>query len=65
MQHCLLFKVLKVLICELLHVQDNFGRLHDRSKETPKALKQISRLFPNKVAIQLPQVLNPDMFMVK
>ncbi|KAJ4727660.1 AAA-type ATPase family protein [Melia azedarach] len=34
---------------------DNFGRLHDRSKETPKALKQISRLFPNKVAIQLPQ----------
>lgn len=34
---------------------DNFGRLHDRSKETPKALKQISRLFPNKVTIQLPQ----------
>ncbi|KDO87277.1 hypothetical protein CISIN_1g000858mg [Citrus sinensis] len=34
---------------------DNFSRLHDRSKETPKALKQISRLFPNKVTIQLPQ----------
>ncbi|XP_010556748.1 PREDICTED: uncharacterized protein LOC104825975 [Tarenaya hassleriana] len=34
---------------------DNFGRLHDRSKETPKSMKQITRLFPNKVAIQLPQ----------
>ncbi|CAA2971848.1 AAA+-type ATPase [Olea europaea subsp. europaea] len=34
---------------------DNFGRLHDRSKETPKALKQLSRLFPNKVTIQIPQ----------
>ncbi|ESQ37911.1 hypothetical protein EUTSA_v10028366mg [Eutrema salsugineum] len=34
---------------------DNFGKLHDRSKETPKSLKQITRLFPNKVAIQLPQ----------
>ncbi|KAG2244361.1 hypothetical protein Bca52824_093808 [Brassica carinata] len=26
-----------------------------RSKETPKSLKQITRLFPNKIAIQLPQ----------
>ncbi|XP_022758008.1 uncharacterized protein LOC111305081 isoform X2 [Durio zibethinus] len=34
---------------------DNFGRLHDRSKETPKTLKQVTRLFPNKVTIQLPQ----------
>ncbi|XP_050266466.1 uncharacterized protein LOC126710130 [Quercus robur] len=34
---------------------DNFGRLHDRSKEIPKAMKQLSRLFPNKVTIQLPQ----------
>ncbi|KDP28140.1 hypothetical protein JCGZ_13911 [Jatropha curcas] len=34
---------------------DNFGRLHDRSKETPKTMKQLARLFPNKVAIQLPQ----------
>ncbi|KAL4353800.1 hypothetical protein GQ457_06G029950 [Hibiscus cannabinus] len=34
---------------------DNFGRLHDRSKETPKTMKQVSRLFPNKVTIQLPQ----------
>ncbi|XP_060961644.1 uncharacterized protein LOC115698051 [Cannabis sativa] len=34
---------------------DNFGRLHDRSKETPKTTKQLTRLFPNKVAIQLPQ----------
>ncbi|KAH6766382.1 AAA-type ATPase family protein [Perilla frutescens var. hirtella] len=34
---------------------DNFGRLHDRNKETPKIMKQLSRLFPNKVAIQIPQ----------
>ncbi|KAA8543111.1 hypothetical protein F0562_021394 [Nyssa sinensis] len=34
---------------------DNFGRLHDRSKETPKAMKQLTRLFPNKVNIQMPQ----------
>ncbi|MBA0802530.1 hypothetical protein Gohar_012813, partial [Gossypium harknessii] len=34
---------------------DNFGRLHDRSKETPKTMKQVARLFPNKVTIQLPQ----------
>ncbi|XP_039025174.1 uncharacterized protein LOC120158386 isoform X4 [Hibiscus syriacus] len=27
---------------------DNFGRLQDRSKETPKTMKQVSRLFPNK-----------------
>ncbi|CAH9096056.1 unnamed protein product [Cuscuta epithymum] len=34
---------------------DNFGRLHDRNKETPKAFKQLARLFPNKVMIQIPQ----------
>ncbi|KAJ7977549.1 AAA-type ATPase family protein [Quillaja saponaria] len=34
---------------------DNFGRLHDRSKDTPKAMKQLTRLLPNKVTIQLPQ----------
>ncbi|GMI66585.1 hypothetical protein like AT1G02890 [Hibiscus trionum] len=34
---------------------DNFGRLNDRSKEAPKTMKQVSRLFPNKVTIQLPQ----------
>ncbi|KAK4441764.1 ATPase family AAA domain-containing protein 1 [Sesamum alatum] len=34
---------------------DNFGRLHDRSKEVPKTMKQLSRLFPNKVTIQIPQ----------
>ncbi|GKV04899.1 hypothetical protein SLEP1_g16992 [Rubroshorea leprosula] len=38
-----------------LSFPDNFGRLHDRSKEMPKTMKQITRLFPNKVAIQLPQ----------
>ncbi|KAF9593655.1 hypothetical protein IFM89_024472 [Coptis chinensis] len=34
---------------------DNFGRLHERSKEISKTLKQLIRLFPNKVTIQLPQ----------
>ncbi|KAF5731452.1 hypothetical protein HS088_TW18G00129 [Tripterygium wilfordii] len=34
---------------------DSFGRLHERGKETPKTMKQLSRLFPNKVGIQLPQ----------
>nr|VDD41387.1 unnamed protein product [Brassica oleracea] len=35
---------------------DNFGgRLQDRNKEMPKSLKQITRLFPNKVTIQLPE----------
>ncbi|GAV73866.1 AAA domain-containing protein [Cephalotus follicularis] len=34
---------------------DNFGRVNDRNKETPKAMKQVTRLFPNKVTIQLPQ----------
>ncbi|WCJ21355.1 P-loop containing nucleoside triphosphate hydrolases superfamily protein [Euphorbia peplus] len=38
-----------------LAFQDNFSRLHDRSKETPKTMKQLARLFPNKVTIQLPQ----------
>nr|XP_016482696.1 PREDICTED: uncharacterized protein LOC107803473 [Nicotiana tabacum] len=33
---------------------DNFGRLHDRSNETPKTMKQLTRLFPNKVTIQIP-----------
>ncbi|XP_073310128.1 uncharacterized protein [Primulina huaijiensis] len=34
---------------------DNFGRLNDRTKETPKTMKQLSRLFPNKVTVQVPQ----------
>ncbi|KAM7254886.1 hypothetical protein ACFE04_020127 [Oxalis oulophora] len=34
---------------------DSFSRLHDRNKETPKTMKQVTRLFPNKVTIQLPQ----------
>lgn len=34
---------------------DNFGRLHERGKEISKTLKQLIRLFPNKVTIQLPQ----------
>ncbi|XWS36187.1 hypothetical protein CRYUN_Cryun20dG0063900 [Craigia yunnanensis] len=34
---------------------DSFSRLNDRSKETPKTMKQVTRIFPNKVTIQLPQ----------
>ncbi|XP_076915850.1 uncharacterized protein LOC143575331 isoform X2 [Bidens hawaiensis] len=34
---------------------NDFGKLHDRSKETPKTMKQLTRLFPNKVTIQMPQ----------
>ncbi|XP_073113894.1 uncharacterized protein [Elaeis guineensis] len=34
---------------------DTFGRLHERSKDTLKSMKQLTRLFPNKVTIQLPQ----------
>ncbi|KAL2535301.1 AAA-type ATPase family protein [Forsythia ovata] len=34
---------------------DNFGRLHDKSKETLKTMKQLNRIFPNKVPIQIPQ----------
>ncbi|XP_010069946.2 uncharacterized protein LOC104456788 isoform X1 [Eucalyptus grandis] len=34
---------------------DSFGRLHERGKESPKTMKQLARLFPNKVSIQLPQ----------
>ncbi|XP_039008780.1 uncharacterized protein LOC120136917 isoform X2 [Hibiscus syriacus] len=39
---------------------DNFGRLHERNKETSKTMKQVTRLFPNKVTIQLPQVLHQN-----
>ncbi|GAA0139512.1 hypothetical protein LIER_01040 [Lithospermum erythrorhizon] len=38
-----------------LALPDSFGRMHDRSKETPKTMKQLCRLFPNKVTIQMPQ----------
>eukprot|EP00252_Welwitschia_mirabilis_P021049 TRINITY_DN528_c0_g1_i2.p1 TRINITY_DN528_c0_g1~~TRINITY_DN528_c0_g1_i2.p1 ORF type:complete len:1254 (-),score=321.29 TRINITY_DN528_c0_g1_i2:470-4231(-) len=34
---------------------DNFGRLHERNKEVPKTMKLLSKLFPNKVTIQMPQ----------
>lgn len=54
----MIWHLLSVEINYLLVMQDNFGRLHDRSKETPKTMKQLTRLFPNKVMIQLPQVLS-------
>ncbi|XP_031260472.1 fidgetin-like [Pistacia vera] len=35
--------------------EDSFGRLHDRGKEVPKATKLLTKLFPNKVTIHMPQ----------
>ncbi|KAI3723502.1 hypothetical protein L2E82_35125 [Cichorium intybus] len=35
--------------------KDSFGRLHERGKEVPKATKLLTRLFPNIVAIHMPQ----------
>ncbi|KAK4436871.1 Spastin [Sesamum alatum] len=34
---------------------DSFGRLHDRSKDITKATKLLSKLFPNKVTVHMPQ----------
>ncbi|KAI9079510.1 hypothetical protein K1719_038592 [Acacia pycnantha] len=34
---------------------DSFGRLHERGKEVPKPNKTLTKLFPNKVAIHMPQ----------
>ncbi|KAL1553960.1 hypothetical protein AAHA92_14573 [Salvia divinorum] len=34
---------------------DSFGRLHDRAKDVTKATKLLSKLFPNKVTIHMPQ----------
>ncbi|KAK7330612.1 hypothetical protein VNO77_24810 [Canavalia gladiata] len=34
---------------------DSFGRLHDRGKEVPKPNKTLTKLFPNKIIIHMPQ----------
>ncbi|XP_028767336.1 uncharacterized protein LOC114725039 isoform X2 [Neltuma alba] len=34
---------------------DSFGRLHERGKEVPKPNKTLTKLFPNKVTIHMPQ----------
>lgn len=34
---------------------DSFGRLHERSKEIPKTMKQLLKIFPNKITILPPQ----------
>ncbi|XP_022770360.1 uncharacterized protein LOC111313824 isoform X3 [Durio zibethinus] len=34
---------------------DSLGKLHDRGKEVPKATKLLTKLFPNKVTIHMPQ----------
>ncbi|KAL8513445.1 hypothetical protein ACS0TY_012780 [Phlomoides rotata] len=38
-----------------INFPDNLGRLNDKSKDNGKAMKQLSRLFPNKVTVQTPQ----------
>ncbi|XP_020273503.1 uncharacterized protein LOC109848433 isoform X2 [Asparagus officinalis] len=48
------YKVLKGRFAKH-NYRDNFSRLHDRSKEIPKTMKHLSKLFPNKMTIQLPQ----------
>ncbi|KAG0476874.1 hypothetical protein HPP92_013715 [Vanilla planifolia] len=35
--------------------RDSFGRLHERNKEIPKMMKQLMKIFPNKVTIIPPQ----------
>ena len=42
--------------------QDSFGRLHDRGKEAPKPNKTLTKLFPNKVTIHMPQVCMSTLF---
>lgn len=44
----------------LWNAQDNLGRLHEKSKEALKTMKQLTRLFPNKISIQSPQVYGSD-----
>ncbi|XP_021775915.1 uncharacterized protein LOC110739751 isoform X1 [Chenopodium quinoa] len=34
---------------------DSFGRLHDKGKDVSRAMKALTKLFPNKVVIHLPQ----------
>ncbi|KAL6973060.1 hypothetical protein U1Q18_027234 [Sarracenia purpurea var. burkii] len=36
--------------------KDSFGRVHERGIEVPKATKLLTKLFPNKVTIHMPQV---------
>lgn len=45
-----------VNVAAFLFSQDSFGRLHDRGKEVPKTTKNLTKLFPNKVTIHMPQV---------
>ncbi|KAH1248911.1 putative AAA domain-containing protein C24B10.10c [Glycine max] len=35
--------------------KDSFGRLHDRGKEVPKQNRTLTKLFPNKITIHMPQ----------
>ncbi|XP_071725241.1 uncharacterized protein [Rutidosis leptorrhynchoides] len=43
-------------LLDLAFPDNSFGRMHGKSKEAPKTMKQISRLFPNKVTIQMPKM---------
>lgn len=60
MRLCFLFLKIKCSCFALL--QDNFSQLHERTKELPETVKQLGRLFPNKVSIQPPQVLAVNKF---
>lgn len=44
----------------ICNMQDSLSRLHERGKENSKSLKQLTKLFPNNVTIQIPQVLWPN-----
>ncbi|RWW33543.1 hypothetical protein BHE74_00002074 [Ensete ventricosum] len=41
-----------------LKLQDSSIKLHERSKESSKTMKQLAKFFPNKIIIQPPQFLN-------
>jgi hypothetical protein len=37
-------------------MQDGFGRVNEKNKEALKMSKHLTKLFPNKVTIETPQV---------
>ncbi|XP_074317189.1 uncharacterized protein LOC141653353 isoform X1 [Silene latifolia] len=38
-----------------LSFPDSFGRLHDKGKDVPRPTKLVTKLFPNKVTVHMPQ----------
>ncbi|KAL6648178.1 hypothetical protein ACP70R_012402 [Stipagrostis hirtigluma subsp. patula] len=39
----------------IIDLAQDVGRINDKNKETPKAMKHLTKLFPNKVTVQAPQ----------